>query len=32
VAKVVAFLCSSDASMIRGQVIYIDGGWGIDVR
>lgn len=32
VARVIAFLCSSDAQMIRGQVIYIDGGWGIDVR
>jgi len=32
VAKVVAFLSSADAAMIRGQVIYIDGGWGIDVR
>ena len=32
VAKVIAFLCSSDASMIRGQVIWIDGGWSVDVR
>ncbi len=31
VAKVVAFLCSPDAAMIRGQVIMIDGGWSIDV-
>jgi len=31
VAKVVAFLCSADAAMIRGQVITIDGGWSIDV-
>ena len=27
VAKVVAFLCSPDAFMIRGQVIIIDGGY-----
>lgn len=26
VAKVVAFLCSEDASMIRGQTIVVDGG------
>ncbi len=32
VAKVIAFLCSADASMIRGQVIWIDGGWSVDVR
>ncbi len=32
VARVIAFLCSPDASMIRGQTIWIDGGWGIDVR
>lgn len=31
VARVVAFLCSPDAVMIRGQVILIDGGWSIDV-
>ncbi len=32
VARVIGFLCSPDASMIRGQVIWIDGGWSIDVR
>ncbi len=32
VAKVIGFLCSPDANMIRGQVIWIDGGWNIDVR
>lgn len=32
VARVIAFLCSPDASMIRGQVIWIDGGWSIDVK
>jgi enoyl-[acyl-carrier protein] reductase III len=26
VARVVAFLCSEDARMIRGQVLLIDGG------
>jgi enoyl-[acyl-carrier protein] reductase III len=31
VANVVAFLCSSDAAMVRGQVVFIDGGWSIDV-
>jgi enoyl-[acyl-carrier protein] reductase III len=27
IARVVAFLCSTDASMIRGQVILVDGGY-----
>mgnify|MGYP001390421401 CR=1 FL=1 len=27
VARVVAFLCTPDAAMIRGQVIVIDGGY-----
>ncbi len=31
VANLIAFLCSPQAHMIRGQVIWIDGGWGIDV-
>ena len=31
VADVIAFLCSPGASMIRGQTIYIDGGWSVDV-
>jgi enoyl-[acyl-carrier protein] reductase III len=26
IAKVVAFLCSPDAEMIRGQIIVVDGG------
>ena len=26
IAKTVAFLCSPDAEMIRGQVILVDGG------
>ena len=26
VANVVAFLCSDEAAMIRGQIIVIDGG------
>jgi enoyl-[acyl-carrier protein] reductase III len=29
VAGVVAFLCSPDADMIRGQVVVIDGGWSL---
>ncbi|MBI4220177.1 MAG: enoyl-[acyl-carrier-protein] reductase FabL [Chloroflexi bacterium] len=32
VAKVVAFLCSEDASMIRGQTILVDGGETITYR
>jgi enoyl-[acyl-carrier protein] reductase III len=32
VARVIGFLCSADANMIRGQVIWIDGGWSIDVK
>ena len=29
VAKVVAFLCSDDADMIRGQVVVVDGGFSL---
>ncbi len=29
VAGVVAFLCSPDAEMIRGQIVTIDGGWSL---
>jgi enoyl-[acyl-carrier protein] reductase III len=29
VAGVVAFLCSPDAEMIRGQTIVVDGGWSL---
>ena len=32
VANLIAFLCSPEACMIRGQVILIDGGWMVDVR
>ena len=32
VAQLIAFLCSAEATMIRGQVILIDGGWMVDVR
>ena len=27
IARVVAFLCTEDAAMIRGQVIVVDGGY-----
>jgi enoyl-[acyl-carrier protein] reductase III len=29
VAGVVAFLCSADAEMIRGQTVVVDGGWSL---
>ncbi|HEX2428371.1 MAG TPA: SDR family oxidoreductase [Gaiellaceae bacterium] len=29
VAGVVAFLCSPDAAMIRGQTVVVDGGWSL---
>ena len=32
VAKVVAFLCSPEAAMIRGEVILIDGGFSLTMR
>ena len=31
IAKVVRFLCSKDADMIRGQVIIVDGGYSLEV-
>jgi enoyl-[acyl-carrier protein] reductase III len=32
IAKVTAFLCSSDADMITGQVITVDGGFTLQAR
>ena len=32
VANVVAFLCSKEADMIRGQVIIVDGGFTLPVQ
>ena len=29
VARLVTFLCSSDAEMIRGQTVVVDGGWSL---
>jgi enoyl-[acyl-carrier protein] reductase III len=29
VAKLVTFLCSPDAEMIRGQTVVVDGGWSL---
>ena len=31
IAKVVTFLCGDEASMIRGQVITVDGGATLEV-
>ena len=31
VAKVVAFLCTDEADMIRGQVVVVDGGFSLTV-
>jgi enoyl-[acyl-carrier-protein] reductase (NADH) len=31
VAKVVAFLCTDEAEMIRGQVVVVDGGFSLTV-
>jgi enoyl-[acyl-carrier protein] reductase III len=32
VAKVVAFLCSPEANMIRGEIIVIDGGFSLSMQ
>jgi enoyl-[acyl-carrier protein] reductase III len=29
VARLVTFLCSPDAEMIRGQIVVVDGGWSL---
>ncbi|MBN18301.1 MAG: enoyl-[acyl-carrier-protein] reductase FabL [Chloroflexi bacterium] len=31
IAKVISFLCTKDAEMIRGQVIIVDGGYSLNV-
>jgi enoyl-[acyl-carrier protein] reductase III len=32
VAAAVAFLCSDDADMVRGQTLVVDGGWSLLAR
>ena len=32
VAGAVAFLCSAEADMIRGQTVVVDGGWSLLAR
>jgi enoyl-[acyl-carrier protein] reductase III len=32
IAGAVAFLCSPDAAMIRGQVVIVDGGFSLHAR
>jgi enoyl-[acyl-carrier protein] reductase III len=32
VAAAIAFLCSADADMIRGQTLIVDGGWSLLAR
>jgi enoyl-[acyl-carrier protein] reductase III len=32
IAGAVAFLCSPDAAMIRGQIVIVDGGFSLHAR